>query len=54
MELDRYKKMYAYLCSAASQSIDLLENPDNIPLVKTILQQALWEAEELYISDDDT
>ncbi len=53
MELERYKKMYACLCAAASRSIDLLDRPDNIPYVKTVLQQALWEAEEMYVSDEE-
>ena len=50
MELELYKKMYACLCVAASECIDLLGSPDQIHRVKSVLQQALWEAEELYIS----
>ncbi len=45
-----YMKMYASLCTAISRSIDLLDLPENMPLAKSLLQQALWEAEELYIS----
>ena len=53
MELERYKRMYACLCVAASRSITLLESPDNILRAKSVLQQALWEAEEMYVSDGE-
>ena len=53
MELERYKKMYACLCVAMSQAITLLESPDNLLYAKSVLQQALWEAEEMYVSDGE-
>ena len=48
-----YQKMYAILCGAMSDAIDLLE-----PLVGTqqaiaLMQDALDQAEELYLSETD-
>ena len=53
MESERYKKMYACLCVAMSQAITLLESPNNLLYAKSVLQQALWEAEEMYVSDGE-
>ena len=47
-----YKKMYTCICVEASRAIDLLDNPQNTAFVKVLLQQALWEAEELYLSQE--
>ena len=48
-----YKKMYHILCAAASGALDELpETPDNAT-GRDILQNALYEAEELYISAEN-
>jgi len=48
-----YKKMYAILCSAASEAIDLLPPvPENLAATAR-LQMALLEAEELYLQEEE-
>ena len=45
-----YKRMYAILCAAASEALDLLpELPENAAGLE-LLQRALLEAEEVYIA----
>ena len=45
-----YQKMYALLCRAASESLDVLpRSPENAP-ARLWLQIALLRAEELYIA----
>ncbi len=44
MDNSNYRKMYAILCGAASDAIDLLER---------VFQQALDTAEELYLSSEN-
>ena len=44
-----YKKMYHILCSAASEAIDALPEEG-----RRILLEALDEAEEVYLQDDET
>lgn len=51
MVLECYQKMYAILCVAASEAIDVLQEGKDNSLAARILQNALWEAEELYISE---
>ncbi len=51
MVLECYQKMYAILCFAASEAIDVLQEGKDNSLAARILQNALWEAEELYISE---
>ena len=46
-----YPKMYAILCGAASEALDLLENGQT-QQASALLQSALLEAEELYIKKD--
>ena len=47
-----YRKMYALLCGAASEALELLpELPENA-LGRQCLQQALLEAEALYIAQE--
>jgi hypothetical protein len=46
-----YKKMYALLCGAASDSLDILESSSDeqaILSVKFLLQQAMIRAEHIY------
>ena len=48
-----YQKMYYILCRAASDAIDSLpENEDNQE-ARQMLQAALLEAEEIYVSDSE-
>lgn len=48
-----YKKMYYILCAAASDALDRL--PDSIEnmMGRRLLQEALLEAEEVYVSGED-
>ena len=48
-----WKKMYAILCGGISDALDVLpEGADNARAI-SILQQALEDAEELYLSADN-
>ena len=48
-----YRKMYAILCKAASAALDMLpETPENTA-GRCLLQKALLEAEEVYLSDGE-
>jgi len=47
-----YPHMYAILCAAASNAIDLIAGGKNAEAVN-LLQSALSEAEDLYISAED-
>ena len=48
-----YQKMYAILCRAASAALDMLpETPENAA-GRCLLQKALLEAEEVYLSDGE-
>lgn len=49
MEMVLYKKMYAKLCVAASEAIDLLSTDGGAMRAKTLLENALLEAEEIYV-----
>ena len=53
MQEDLYRKMYATLCVSISQAIDLLQEPEYRLQATTLLQNALWEAEEMYINQTD-
>ena len=53
MEQERYKKMYAIVCGAASEAIDLLSKTGGILQAKVLLETALLSAEELYLSDSE-
>ena len=54
METEMHKKMYAILCYAASEALDALESPENTGKAKEILQNALWQAEELYTTAEES
>lgn len=48
-----YKKMYALMCGAVSDSLDLLSgdiNMDSINSARSLLQQAMIRAEHIYIA----
>ncbi len=48
-----YQKMYHILCSAASSALDLLAEAAETAQARAVLQNALWEAEELYLSAEE-
>ena len=48
-----YKKMYALLCAAASEALDLLPETEETRAGRDALQDALLQAEEMYISAGD-
>jgi hypothetical protein len=47
-----YAKMYALLCGAASEAIDLIES-NNPAGAAALLRRALLEAEEFYVGADE-
>ena len=48
-----YEKMYALLCAAASEALDLLPETEETRLGRDVLQDALLRAAEMYISAGD-
>ncbi len=54
MNLECYQKMYALLCCAASDAVDLLEEPEKSLQAKCLLEQALLTAEELYVTWEES
>jgi len=54
MTIECYKRMYAILGAAASETVDLLSDPNKLSEAKSRLEAALLEAEELYLSREDT
>ncbi len=44
-----YSKMYAILCAAASEALDVLPDTAENKCGRDLLQSALYEAEELYL-----
>ena len=48
--MEAYRKMYAILCAAASDAIDLLDEEKNRE-ARQLLQSALLKAEEIYLED---
>lgn len=44
-----YQKMYYILCASASKALDALPDTPETQAARLLLQQALYEAEELYI-----
>ena len=48
-----YEKMYALLCTAASEALDLLPETEETRAGRDMLQDALLRAEEMYISAGD-
>ena len=47
--MEAYKKMYAILCQAASAALDVLPDTPETAQARELLQNALYEAEELFI-----
>ncbi|MCC8357511.1 MAG: hypothetical protein LJU34_06690 [Oscillospiraceae bacterium] len=45
-----YQKMYYIMCSAASEALDMLPAVAENESVRGVLQLALLEAEEIYLS----
>ena len=54
MTLSLYQKMYAIVCAAASDAIDLLRSRENILQAQTLLESALLRAEEMYLDVEET
>ena len=52
MTIEHYRKMYAILCGAADHAIDLLSTPNGTLQAKVLLEQALSQAEEIYLTAD--
>ncbi len=50
--MEKMQKMYAVLCAAASEALDLLPDTDENRSARELLQRALYEAEEIYVSED--
>ena len=48
-----YKTMYHILCAAASEALDKLPDEPANAAGRDVLQKALYEAEELYLSAGD-
>ena len=48
-----YRKMYTKLCVGISETVDLLKDPGNCLYVSGLLQKALYDAEELYMTYED-
>lgn len=53
MTLECYKKMYAILCGAVSDAIDLIDGANSCLDVKNHLQKALMDAEDIYLEWDE-
>ena len=51
-DLPIYARMYAMLCVAASDAIDLID-AGNVPEARSLLEKTLDEAEDLYIEETD-
>ena len=45
-----YQKMYYILCDGASRALDALPDTPETQAARLMLQEALYAAEELYIS----
>ena len=54
MSSQLYWKLYAILCGAASDAIDLLATPNGHLQAKLILEKALQITEDLYIAGSAT
>lgn len=50
-DLEKMQKMYAVLCAAASEALDLLPDTDENRPARELLQRALYEAEEIYVNE---
>ena len=48
-----YQKMYYILCASASKALDVLPDTPDTQSARLLLQEALDEAEELYIDTAD-
>lgn len=51
--MEQYRKMYAILCTAVSEAIDALPYIPETVYARCLLEKALWEAEEVYISENE-
>ena len=53
MQEELYRKLYAKLCAGISEAIDLLKIPGKRLYAMAFLQKTLWEAEDMYIQQED-
>lgn len=53
MDISDYQRMYATVCAAASEAIDLLSTEGGVLRAKLLLEKALSEAEEIYLNNSD-
>ena len=53
MDISDYQRMYATVCAAASEAIDLLSTEEGVHRAKILLKKALSEAEEIYLNNSD-
>lgn len=51
--MPNYEKMYAVLCAAASDALDVLPETAENTAGRELLQTALEKAEELYIGEEE-
>ena len=51
--MEKYKRMYAILCAAASEAIDALPYLPETLYARCLLEKALLEAEDVYIDGAD-
>ena len=54
MDISDYQRMYATVCSAAAEAIDLLSTEGGILRAKLLLEKALLDAEEIYLNNSDS
>lgn len=56
MEHNIYQKLYAVVCGAASDAVDVLADPANSLYARCILIKALQDAEDYYLNatEDDS
>lgn len=51
--MELYQKMYAIVCGAVSDAIDLLPDAPECERARLALTRALEQAEELYLAQDE-
>ena len=51
--MENHKKMYAILCRAVSDALDILPYLSENLKVRLLLEKALLEAEEIFIDDSE-
>ena len=49
-----YRKMYYAVCAAASKAVDLIPDIPANHMARMVLLEALSEAEDIYLDDEET